>query len=175
LQRRPWSRPEASPGKSEAWPGTAISVSNLRGAWERAVARSERDGHGPTSAAVALILLALCGIGFAGVAVAVFVSGAENRSDLGAAAGGVIGALVCVVLALRLTSDPGEEDGTLSFMTAKWWRALQVVAGASLVTLGLVEVSDGSPDGWKMVVLAVVVVGATQGLMAFARRTGARS
>lgn len=131
---------------------------SLRGAWERAVARSERDGHGRGSAAVALILLALCGIGFAGVAVAILVSGAENRSDLGAAAGGVLGALACVVLALRLTSDPGEDAGTLSFMTAKRWRALQVVAGAALLTPGLVEVSDGNADGWKMVALAVVVV-----------------
>lgn len=166
--------PDASPGKSEAWPGTAISVPSLRGAWERAVDRSERDGHGRASAAVALILLALCGIGFAGVAIAVAVSGAENRSDLGAAAGGMIGALACVVLALRLTSDPGEDAGTLSFMTAKRWRGLQVVAGAALVTLGLVEVSDGNADGWKMVALAVVVVGATQGFLAFARRTGCR-
>lgn len=78
LQRGPWCRTGRIPGKSEAWLGTAISVPSLRGAWERAVDRSERDGHGRASAAVALILLALCGIGFAGVAVAVAVSGAES-------------------------------------------------------------------------------------------------
>jgi hypothetical protein len=51
---------------------------SLRGTSERAVDRSERDGHGRAATAGALILLALCGIGFAGVAVAVAVSGAES-------------------------------------------------------------------------------------------------
>jgi hypothetical protein len=32
LQRQPWSRTGRIPGKSEAWPGTAISVPSLRGA-----------------------------------------------------------------------------------------------------------------------------------------------
>jgi hypothetical protein len=154
------------------YPATVLSVHD---GWRNTVDRLEKYGNGRIRAGVALFLLAACAIGFVSVPILVSVSGAERRSDYGAAVGGVIGAVFCVGMAVWMVSprrgdrdDRG--DGVLRFMDGRRWRALQVVSGAALVALGLLEVQRGNSEGWLMVAIAAVVVVATQGLLYFARR-----
>jgi peptidoglycan biosynthesis protein MviN/MurJ (putative lipid II flippase) len=122
-----------------------------------------------------LFLLAACAIGFISVPILVSMSGADKRRDYGAAVGGVIGAVFCVGMAVWMVSprrgDRDDREATeLRFMDGRRWRALQVVSGAALVALGLLEVQRGNSEDWLMVAIAVVVVIATQALLFFARR-----
>jgi hypothetical protein len=169
-----------------AWPGPAgrsdhtfggypATVLSLHDGWRNAVDRLEKYGHPRIRAGAALFLLAACTIGFLSVPILIALSGAEKRSDYGAAVGGVIGAVFCVGMALWMVS-PRRDDrddrgaGVLSFMDGRRWRALQVVSGAALVALGLLEVQRGNSEGWLMVTIAAVVAVATQALLYFARR-----
>jgi peptidoglycan biosynthesis protein MviN/MurJ (putative lipid II flippase) len=150
-------------------------VSSLHDGWRNAVDRLEKYGPPRIRAGAALFLLAACAIGFISVPILVAVSGAERRSDYGAAVGGVIGAVFCVGMAVWMVSPRrGDRDdreaAVLRFMDGRRWRALQVVSGAALVALGLLEVQRGNSEGWLMVAIAVVVVIATQAFLYFARR-----
>jgi peptidoglycan biosynthesis protein MviN/MurJ (putative lipid II flippase) len=150
-------------------------VSSLHDGWRNAVDRLEKYGHPRIRAALGLFLLVACTIGFISVSILVAVSGAERRSDYGAAVGGVIGAVFCVGMAVWMVSPRRDDrddrgDGVWRFMDGRRWRALQVVSGAALVALGLLEVQRGNSEGWLMVAIAAVVVIATQGLLYFARR-----
>jgi hypothetical protein len=156
--------------------GYPTTVSSLHDAWQNAVDRLEKYGHPRIRAGAALFLLAACTIGFISVPILVAVTGAEKRSDYGAAVGGVIGAVFCVGMAVWMVSPRrGDRDdrgaAVLRFMDGRRWRALQVVSGAALVALGLLEVQRGNSEGWLMVAIAVVVVVvATQAFLYFARR-----
>jgi peptidoglycan biosynthesis protein MviN/MurJ (putative lipid II flippase) len=150
-------------------------VPSLHDGWRNAVDRLEKYGHPRIRVGAALFLLAACAIGFISVPILVSVSGAEKRSDYGAAVGGVIGAVFCVGMAVWMVSprrgDRDDRGGAVwRFMDGRRWRALQVVSGAALAALGLLEVQRGNSEGRLMVAIAVVVVIATQALLFFARR-----
>jgi hypothetical protein len=141
-----------------AWPagrsdhtlgGYPATVPSLHDGWRNAVDRLEKYGHARVRAGAALFLLAACTISFISVPILVAVSGAEKRSDYGAAVGGVIGAVFCVGMAVWMVSprrDDRDDRGAavLRFMDGRRWRALQVVGGAALVALGLLEVQRGN-------------------------------
>jgi predicted small integral membrane protein len=91
----------------------------------------------------------------------------------------VIGAVFCVGMAVWMVSPRRDDrddrgDGVLRFMDGRRWRVLQVVSGAALAGLGLLEVQRGNSEGWLMVAIAVVVVVATQAFLYFARRRRTR-
>jgi xanthine/uracil permease len=148
---------------------------SLHEAWRNAVDRVDRkDGRGWVGATVALLGLAVCTVGFVSVAVGVAIFGSDEPSALGAAVGGVIGSAFCLVLIAYLVSPPQRETqgaALLRFMTPRRWRILQIGGGVALSILGLSDVLRGNSDGWKAIVLAVIVVAATQGAVYVRRRS----